>query len=57
MRLERIATALYVTRQSGEDVVVEDRAARLTALKPHVDLEDALSAVRESDTLLARHSV
>jgi hypothetical protein len=51
--LERLATALYVTREF--DLNNEDaRARRLTYLKPHIDLDDARIAVRRIDNLLAR---
>lgn len=50
--LERIATALYVTKERpGSDV--KSRARHLTELKPHVTLEDALEAVEQIDLMMA----
>lgn len=58
--LERLATALYVTKEgvSGDDVAA--RAARLHEFKPHVSLDEAQQAVewldrlrQESEMLLA----
>jgi len=52
--LERLATALFVTLEkrapSGE------RAARLNALKPHVSLLEAATAVDEVDQILHKAS-
>lgn len=49
--LERIATALYVTRQTGE-VDSKTRADSLCRLKPHVSYDKALKAVEDLDQLL-----
>lgn len=51
-RLERLATALYVTEEEGTDSSVAIRAARITGLKPHVSKEDAACAVQEVDALI-----
>lgn len=49
--LERIATALYVTREkAGSDV--ETRARRLNELKPHVPLDEAREAVERVDKMI-----
>lgn len=49
--LERIATALYATRELPQaDVTV--RAQRIHELKPHVSLESASQAVEELDRML-----
>jgi uncharacterized protein YwgA len=56
MELERLATALWVTRELDEEAPVEDRAARLHQVKPHVSLGDAADAVREIDDMLAEAS-
>jgi uncharacterized protein YwgA len=49
--LERIATALYVTKElEGADI--ETRARRLTELKPHVAVEDAEEAVATVDRMI-----
>jgi uncharacterized protein YwgA len=49
--LERLATALYVTKKDGAPVSVEGRARRLVELKPHVPFQQALDAVREFDRI------
>ncbi|MGP0068280.1 MAG: hypothetical protein ACLQGP_32375 [Isosphaeraceae bacterium] len=43
--LERLATALYITRESAGDKGIEARAARLNELKPHIPIELARRAV------------
>jgi hypothetical protein len=53
MELERLATALWVTRELPDGASVADRAAALTAVKPHVSNSDAAEAVREIDDMLA----
>lgn len=52
MELERLATALWVTREIGENAPVAERAARLHAVKSHVAMADAVDAVREVDDML-----
>jgi hypothetical protein len=52
LELERLATALWITRRNAESDV-EFRASELTRIKPHVDRDAALAAVREVDELLA----
>jgi hypothetical protein len=52
MELERLATALWVTKQRP-DLEVEQRARSLTEVKPHVPHEQAEQAVKEIDGLLA----
>jgi uncharacterized protein YwgA len=49
-QLERVATALYVTRNEGGSR--ETRAREVNALKPHVSIENALTAVDEVDQML-----
>jgi len=51
--LERLATALWVTRELPEDSTVADRAAALTSVKPHVSSTDAAETVGEIDEMLA----
>jgi hypothetical protein len=51
--LEKLATALYVTRELQEAADVGQRAHRLHALKPHVNLPDAIAAVQEFDRISA----
>lgn len=48
--LERIATALYVTRKEGLRLP-EDRARSIHHLKPHVSFVQALAAVTEIDKM------
>jgi uncharacterized protein YwgA len=48
--LERLATALYVTRNPEENG--ENRAERVHQLKPHIKMEDALSAVSDVDKII-----
>jgi hypothetical protein len=52
--LERLATALYVTRELGETAHAAKRANRLHELKPHVTPADALAAVQEFDQIAAK---
>jgi uncharacterized protein YwgA len=54
--LERLATALYVTREAPE-TPVEARARRLRQLKPHVPENAALAAVREIDEITGEAEV
>lgn len=49
--LERLATALWITREHPE-ADDETRATELTQIKPHVNRDAALTAVREIDELL-----
>ena len=48
--LERVATALYVRKQMGA-VGLNERAEKITELKPHVSLPDAQTAVKEVDKM------
>lgn len=50
MDLERLATALWVTREVAR-ASVADRASALTVVKPHVSHADATKAVREIDDM------
>jgi hypothetical protein len=49
--LERLATALYVTRAGDAAAPAAQRAQRLHELKPHVTLPQALEAVHELDRI------
>jgi len=49
--LERLATALYVTRELGDSSDAGARAGRLQELKPHVSPADALAAFQELDRI------
>jgi uncharacterized protein YwgA len=55
-KLERLATALYVTKRETEqhDGSVNARAVYLNKLKPHVPVDLAKQAVEEIDALIAR---
>jgi hypothetical protein len=49
--LERLATALYVTREMPGGTV-EERAGLLNQLKPHISIGQAIEAVKEVDRVL-----
>jgi len=49
--LERLATALYVRSEGGEDLSLSDRADRLCELKPHISKEKASHAISLVDQL------
>lgn len=51
--LERLATALFVTREGASGAAVDARAVRLNQIKPHVSLEEARQAVEDIDSLQA----
>ncbi|MEW6696493.1 MAG: hypothetical protein ACOY35_06770 [Bacillota bacterium] len=48
-QLERLATALLVTLEEGEDQPVDSRAQKVHQLKPHVPLNQAIDAVQRID--------
>jgi uncharacterized protein YwgA len=50
--LERLATALYVTRKINTDISIESRAQCIHKLKPHVSLDEARDAVMVVDTFI-----
>ncbi len=50
--LERLATALYVTREINTDNSIESRAQCIHKLKPHVSLDEARDAVRAVDMFI-----
>jgi len=50
--LERLATALYVTREINTDNNIESRAQCIHKLKPHVSLDEARDAVSVVDTFI-----
>jgi len=50
--LERLATALYVTQEINPKGSSEFRAQRITELKPHISMEEALTAVKEIDEII-----
>jgi len=49
--LERLATAYYVTKKLP-DGTTEERAAELMKIKPHVELDGAVAAIREVDEII-----
>ncbi len=49
--LERVATALYVRKELGIDDI-NDRADKITELKPHISLQDARAAIKEVDKMM-----
>ncbi|MBU4221100.1 MAG: hypothetical protein KKD46_02605 [Euryarchaeota archaeon] len=54
--LERLATALYVTREISTDNSIESRAQCIHKLKPHVSLDEARDAVRVVDIFIEESS-
>lgn len=53
IELERLATAMHVTRELSDHSTIQQRAERLHAYKPHVSEHEAMDAVREFDRLAA----
>jgi uncharacterized protein YwgA len=51
--LEKLATALYVTRELGATADIVQRANRIHELKPHVNRADALAALGEYERIAA----
>jgi len=49
--LEKLATALWVTRELGLGADDNERAERIHTLKPHVSVANALEAVQEFDQI------
>ena len=49
--LERLATALYVTKEGKSGEGINDRADRLREIKPHVSPEDAFASVSLIDLM------
>jgi hypothetical protein len=52
--LERLATGFYVTCRDAGHASLDERAAKLTELKPHVGRDDAVAAIREVDEIIAQ---
>ena len=50
-QLEQISTAMYVSIEDKDCADIDDRAKRITALKPHIPLETAKIAVNEFDKI------
>lgn len=54
VELERIATALYVTRKNGSrEKSLEERAKEIHGLKPHISVKEAKEAVESVDGIIA----
>src|SRR5262249_3022543 len=51
--LEKLATALWVTRELGPNADDRQRAQRLHESKQHVSMTDAIKAVQEFDQIAA----
>jgi hypothetical protein len=54
-QLEPLATALFLTREHP-DASVEERARKLNAVKPHVDLPVAIQSVKQIDGWIERYA-
>ena len=52
--LEKSATALYVTDSGGRGSSVQERAAMVNHLKPHISLDSAMTAISQLDEMLVR---
>lgn len=50
--LEKISTALYVTRKEDTDGSIEDRSRRIHKLEPHVTVEEACEAIKNIDLII-----
>jgi hypothetical protein len=50
--LERLATALFVTRHAEAGASVDVRSEKLTGLKPHISAESAKASVAEVDRIV-----
>ena len=49
--LEKLATALFVTREMGDTTEISKRASRIHELKPHVSELEALTALQELERI------
>jgi uncharacterized protein YwgA len=49
--LEKLATALFVTGELGENASLAERANRIHELKPHVSVADAQAALQEYERI------
>ena len=47
--LEKLATALYITKNRETDGSVQQRANRINEIKPHVSIEEAEEALKKVD--------
>lgn len=51
--LERLATALYLTQQQAVGESQDERANKLSNLKPHISADQAIAAIQEVDQIIA----
>lgn len=52
VELERLGTALYVSKKIGHENNIDLKADEITRLKPHISREKAIEALREVDEIL-----
>ena len=52
--LERIGTAFYIIKFENKKVSVDERATRLTDLKPHISREDAINAIKTVNEIVTQ---
>ena len=52
VELERLATALFVTKRAENGTSVEERTVELTRLKSHINVDTATNAIRELDIIV-----
>lgn len=52
IELERLATALYVTKNMVSGGTDDERANEIVSLKPHVSLESAKTSIEEIDRIM-----
>jgi hypothetical protein len=57
IELERLATALYVTKRASAGMSAEKRADVLTELKPHISKDIAIPAVEAADWMIREAEV
>ena len=50
--LEKLSTALYITRKEDTDGSVEDRSMIIHKLNPHVTVEEAHEAIKSIDLII-----
>lgn len=53
VELERLGTALYVSRKIGAGKDIESRAKQINRLKPHISRTKAIEALREVEEIIA----
>jgi len=52
--LERLATALYITREGQAPTTIKGRAIRMHELKPHISVEEAKYAISGLDEIISQ---